>query len=192
MGTVSVRACVVAAALVGLAAGGAAVAQEAGPALSAEELTRMLVPTGAPGRPGVVVRGLVGGGGGPTASVPPAPGPAGGGVVPDLRLMFPYDSAELTRETKVRLDELGRALKGEALKGYGFEIAGHTDAAGEDGYNLGLSRRRAEAVAGYLGRAHRVAKGRLEAKGYGETRLAEPAAPTSERNRRVEVRTLVR
>ena len=120
----------------------------------------------------------------------PAPGAAGGGVVPDLRLLFPYDSAELTPATKARLDQLGRALKGPELKDYGFEIAGHTDAAGDEGYNMALSRKRAEAVAGYLGRAHRVARARLEAKGYGETALAEPAEPASPRNRRVEVRTL--
>jgi len=101
-----------------------------------------------------------------------------------------YGSAELTPATKARLDQLGRALKGPELKDYGFEIAGHTDAAGDDGYNMTLSRRRAEAVAAYLGRAHRVPKARLEAKGYGETALAEPAEPTSPRNRRVEVRTL--
>jgi hypothetical protein len=102
----------------------------------------------------------------------------------------PYGSAELTPATKARLDQLGRALKGPELKDYGFEIAGHTDAAGDDGYNMTLSRRRAEAVAAYLGRAHRVPKTRLEAKGYGETALAEPAEPASPRNRRVEVRTL--
>ena len=45
-------------------------------------------------------------------------------------------------------------------------------------------------MAGYLGRAHRVTRTRLEAKGYGETALAEPAEPASPRNRRVEVRTL--
>ena len=190
------RACVLAA--VGMAAVGQAGAygQEVGPALSADELTRMLAPAGGGGDEGgagaLRRRGLRPGGGKVevAAAASPAGVAAGGGVVPDLRLLFPYDSAELTPAAKKRLDELGRALKGDALKDYAFEIAGHTDAAGDDGYNLALSRRRAEAVVGYLGRAHRVARSRLEASGYGETALAEPAEPTSPRNRRVEVRTL--
>jgi outer membrane protein OmpA-like peptidoglycan-associated protein len=179
-----------------------AVGQEVGPALSAEQLTRMLAPAATSARGGgQVLRALRPGGGGGgvtkvaagTATVAAAalpPGAEGSGVVPDLRLLFPYGSAELTPATKARLDQLGRALKGPELKDYGFEIAGHTDAAGDDGYNMTLSRRRAEAVAAYLGRAHRVPKARLEAKGYGETALAEPAEPASPRNRRVEVRTL--
>jgi OOP family OmpA-OmpF porin len=189
------RACVLAA--VGMAALGQAGAfgQEVGPALSADELTRMLAPAGGGDEGGAGAmrrRGLRPGGGNVdvAAAAPPAGATGGGGVVPDLRLLFPYDSAELTPAAKKRLDELGRALKGDALKDYGFEIAGHTDAAGDDGYNLALSRRRAEAVVDYLGRAHRVARSRLEANGYGETALAEPAEPTSPRNRRVEVRTL--
>jgi outer membrane protein OmpA-like peptidoglycan-associated protein len=197
MRIVLARACVLAA--VGLTALGQAGAygQEA-PALSADELTRVLAPAAtAGGGAGYGLRALRPGGGvtkvaagTATAAAALPAGAEGSGVVPDLRLLFPYDSAELTPATKKRLDELGRALKGPALQGYGFEIAGHTDAAGDDGYNMALSRKRAEAVAGYLGRAHRVARTRLEAKGYGETALAEPAEPTSPRNRRVEVRTL--
>lgn len=190
MRTVLANTCLAAAAaVVGLAAGGA-FAQEVGPALSADELARVLAPAAAAvadaGRPRT--RGLRPGG--EVVAAAPAPGTAGSGVVPDLRLLFPYDSAELTPATRARLDELGRALKKDALKGYGFEIAGHTDAAGEDRYNMGLSRRRAEAVVGYLGKAHRVGKGRLESRGYGETALAVPAEPASARNRRVEVRTI--
>jgi outer membrane protein OmpA-like peptidoglycan-associated protein len=71
------------------------------------------------------------------------------------------------------------------------EIAGHTDSANSDAYNLDLSQRRANSVMNYF-----IGKGieadRLSAKGYGE---AEPIADnsTSEgrfKNRRVELRSL--
>jgi outer membrane protein OmpA-like peptidoglycan-associated protein len=118
MRIVLARACVLAA--VGLAAAGQAGAygQEVGPALSADELTRMLAPAPAAARGGAAygLRGLrPGGGGGITNAAATAALPAGAegsGVVPDLRLLFPYDSAELTPATKARLDQLGRALKG--------------------------------------------------------------------------------
>jgi outer membrane protein OmpA-like peptidoglycan-associated protein len=71
------------------------------------------------------------------------------------------------------------------------EVAGHTDSANSDTYNLDLSQRRADAVLNYF-----VSKGvetdRLSAKGYGE---AEPIADNSTtegrfKNRRVELRSL--
>ena len=87
------------------------------------------------------------------------------------------------------LDDVVATLKRyPALK---VEVAGHTDSANSDAYNLDLSQRRADAVLNYF-----VSKGveadRLSAKGYGE---AEPIADnsTSEgrfKNRRVELRSL--
>jgi outer membrane protein OmpA-like peptidoglycan-associated protein len=66
-------------------------------------------------------------------------------------------------------------------------IAGHTDAAGSDEYNLILSRERAQAVRTYL-IEHGIAPDRLIAKGYGE---AYPIASNAteagrEENRRSE------
>jgi flagellar motor protein MotB len=43
-------------------------------------------------------------------------------------------------------------------------------------------------VVDYLTRGHAIAPDRLEAVGYGEARLADPADPASGKNRRVEVR----
>ena len=71
------------------------------------------------------------------------------------------------------------------------EIAGYTDNSGPDGYNLDLSRRRAEAV-----RKHLIAAGisanRISAKGYGEE---NPVTDNSTRagrrlNRRTEFRII--
>lgn len=55
------------------------------------------------------------------------------------------------------------------------ELRGYADAKGEDAYNLGLSRRRADAVKAWLA-AHGVAATRLQAEGYGE---ADPVAPNA-------------
>ncbi len=66
-------------------------------------------------------------------------------------------------------------------------IEGHTDDVGKDGYNLGLSQKRAEAVANYL-RTTGIASDRLITKWYGETQPIGTAMDASTRalNRRVE------
>lgn len=74
------------------------------------------------------------------------------------------------------------------------EIAGHTDSAGEAGYNQFLSQRRAEAVARRLTDALGIDADRVSAVGYGE---AEPIASNDSaagraQNRRVEARIQVR
>ncbi len=68
------------------------------------------------------------------------------------------------------------------------DIYGHTDATGDDGYNLALSQRRAQSVAGYLA-SQRVDQRRFLVTGLGESR---PVASNSNeagrsQNRRVEI-----
>ena len=186
--TLIAAACAAAATLLGAPAP----AQEAaGPRRSAEEIAAILRPAARPapaaGMPRT--RGITPGGGEPAAGPAPAPGAVGSGVLPDLEVMFRYGSAELTPQARGQLDELARALGLglEEMRPYRFLIAGHTDAVGGEASNDELSRRRAEAVAGYLAREHGIAPGRLAAVGRGER---EPADPTGGRNRRVEVRTL--
>ncbi len=86
------------------------------------------------------------------------------------------------------LDDAAATLK--RYPGLKVEIAGHTDSANSDAYNLDLSQRRAKAVLDYF-----VSKGveadRLSAKGYGE---AQPIADNDTaagrfKNRRVELRS---
>jgi outer membrane protein OmpA-like peptidoglycan-associated protein len=167
----------------------AASAQEKGPRLSAEELVRILKPAGEPAPLGRT-RGFTPATGGPKGEPAPAPGSAGSGVVPDLKILFPFNSAELTREAKAQLDILGRALASPDLRPFRFRIAGHTDAVGSETYNEGLSARRARAVVDYLIERHGIPRERLAAVGLGERELADPADPASAANRRVEIRTL--
>jgi len=78
-------------------------------------------------------------------------------------------------------------MNSDALAACSFVIEGHTDAQGDDAYNLRLSQQRAESVRDFL-TALDVAPARLRAVGRGERELLDPAAPDSPRNRRVQFR----
>lgn len=125
-----------------------------------------------------------------------APGHAeafGDGQVPpsvDLDIRFETGSAALSADSTAQLEALGGALADEALADARFCIAGHTDARGAEAYNQDLSERRAAAVAAYLVDHLGVDPARLETTGYGESRLKDPANPSSGVNRRVEVTLL--
>ena len=101
-------------------------------------------------------------------------------------VFFDFDSSELSNAAKQTLDEATEAAL--AMRPYKIIIRGHTDRAGPDKYNLGLSERRALSVAGYMidqGAGRFV----IDAEGLGES---EPIAKTADnvrdgRNRRVEV-----
>lgn len=108
----------------------------------------------------------------------------------DLEVNFEYASANLTADARLVLDNLGKALGDPALRSSRFLVAGHTDAAGTDTYNLALSARRAQVVADYLVRVHGVESARLTVVGYGKSKLLDTANPLSAINRRVQVANL--
>jgi outer membrane protein OmpA-like peptidoglycan-associated protein len=109
----------------------------------------------------------------------------------DLYVHFEYDQAALTMtDALLTLDALGRALKDPRLQSMRFAIVGHTDARGNDDYNLQLSRRRAEAVRSYLNQYHQIELGRLVAEGRGRRELKDPQRPEDGINRRVQIKTL--
>ena len=99
---------------------------------------------------------------------------------------FRTDSAELTPESTAILDRVGATLVNHPeLR---VEVAGHTDADGDDAYNKDLSQRRAETVASYLSGLG-VAADRMSAMGYGEEQPVADNATAAGRalNRRVEL-----
>lgn len=167
----------------------AAPAEEHVPRFSADELVRILKPSAEPAPLGRT-RGFTPATGGPKSEPAPAPGSVGSGVVPDLKIFFPFNSADLTEQARAQLDQLGRALASPELRPFRFRIAGHTDAVGSEAYNESLSARRARAVVDYLIARHGISRERLAALGLGERELADPADPASAANRRVEIRTL--
>jgi len=84
------------------------------------------------------------------------------------------------------MDEITQVMKDNPhiLK---VSIEGHTDSDGADKYNLKLSDGRAKAVSDYLVE-HGIDKGRLTAKGFGETKPLVPNDTDEGKatNRRVE------
>ena len=66
-------------------------------------------------------------------------------------------------------------------------VAGHTDAAGGEGYNQDLSERRADSIKRYLVDKYSIAATDLVTVGYGKSKLKDPAQPMAEVNRRVQV-----
>lgn len=100
---------------------------------------------------------------------------------------FEFDSATLTAGSTTSLDDAVLILKRHSdLK---VEIAGHTDSVGNDEYNMGLSQRRAQAVADYL-IANGATAANIFVKGYGETDAVASNDTEEGRaaNRRVELR----
>jgi outer membrane protein OmpA-like peptidoglycan-associated protein len=115
----------------------------------------------------------------------PAAEAAAPSVAVDIK--FQLNSAMLTDEAKETIKQLALAMKSEDLTGDRFRLDGHTDTTGTPGYNMRLSKRRAEAVREYLIRTFGIKPKRLEAIGHGETMLLDPANPTSPANRRVQI-----
>jgi len=84
------------------------------------------------------------------------------------KVYFKTNKAKIKKRSFKLLNEVAKILldNPQITK---LRIEGHTDSRGPDRYNMKLSQRRAESVRQYL-IAKGVDPGRLEAKGYGETR----------------------
>jgi outer membrane protein OmpA-like peptidoglycan-associated protein len=99
---------------------------------------------------------------------------------------FDTNKATIQQRSYPLLDEVARIVReNPSLKK--VVVEGHTDSTGKADYNLRLSGERARAVMGYLV-DQGVNPGRLEAKGYGQTRPVGDNATRAgrEQNRRVE------
>ncbi|PLX44310.1 MAG: hypothetical protein C0609_05995 [Deltaproteobacteria bacterium] len=118
-----------------------------------------------------------------------APGDATGPLL-RMRILFNSNSAVLNESSRGQLETVGAALESEELKGQKFEVVGHTDAAGDEVYNLELSKRRAEGVRDFILANFKVSAENLGVAYFGES---APVAPNDNaynrlRNRRVEFR----
>ena len=105
----------------------------------------------------------------------------------DLEINFDYNSADISAKSLPSVQALGRALTNADLKGSTFVVAGHTDAAGGEGYNQDLSERRADAIKRYLVDKYGINGTDLVTVGYGKSKLKDPNQPMAEANRRVQV-----
>jgi len=106
----------------------------------------------------------------------------------DLQIHFVTDSADLDEAARRNIDEFARALEDPKLVELRFKVAGHTDDRGSEAHNVGLSRRRAEAVRRYLIGQGGIAAERLEIEAHGENSplMGEDSEYAREMNRRVE------
>jgi outer membrane protein OmpA-like peptidoglycan-associated protein len=104
----------------------------------------------------------------------------------DITLNFPYNSAELTPDSRAKLDRVAKALTDPSTIKLEIIVSGHTDARGSADYNQVLSERRAEAVRQFLISERGIDPKRLVAKGYGKSKLLLPSDPNNDLNRRVQ------
>jgi OOP family OmpA-OmpF porin len=103
-----------------------------------------------------------------------------------VTLYFPFDSAVMKQRFIFKLQLTIREMKRNSL--LTATINGHTDRAGSEDYNLRLSTRRAQYVAGLIEQAG-ITPSRISYFAFGES---DPALPTADglaeaKNRRVEI-----
>ena len=97
---------------------------------------------------------------------------------------FKVGKADLSEEAKFVLHDLAKLMsKNDDLR---LRIAGHTSAEGSEEVNQQLSEKRAQAAVKFLIEHEGVDADRLEAKGYGSSKLKNPDDPKDPENRRTE------
>jgi OmpA-OmpF porin, OOP family len=80
-------------------------------------------------------------------------------------IYFDHDSYVVKSESETAIEAIAKMLKANAnLNVY---VVGHTDATGEQAYNVELSRKRAQAVADQLVKQYSISQERLKAEGVG-------------------------
>ena len=109
-------------------------------------------------------------------------------------IYYDFDKHNIRPDAAAILDELVRTMRDNpTLK---IELSSHTDSRGSHAYNEALSQRRAQSAVDYLV-SRGIARDRMVAKGYGETKLVNRCADgvqcsrdEHQANRRTEVTVL--
>jgi outer membrane protein OmpA-like peptidoglycan-associated protein len=101
-------------------------------------------------------------------------------------ILFDVDQSSLKTQYRGELTELSKILN--KYNDTNILLVGHTDSTGSEGYNMELSKRRADSVAKYLA-TQNVDSGRFTTDGYGESQpvATNDTAAGRAQNRRVEV-----
>ena len=110
-------------------------------------------------------------------------------------VLFDFDKSELRPEATPMLREVLADLEGKSV--FALQVFGHTDAKGEEQYNMRLSLRRAKSVCDYL---KREGKQYTLCLGRGEQEPVEPNAKPDgsdnpygrQLNRRVEIKVAIK
>lgn len=97
---------------------------------------------------------------------------------------FVQGKAELSESAKFVLHDLAKVLiQNPQLK---LRLEGHTSADGDAAFNQKLSKKRAQAAVDFLVEYENIDATRLEAVGYGSSKLKNETDPTAAENRRTE------
>lgn len=110
--------------------------------------------------------------------------------VSDVAVLFGFNKAELTRDGKAELDQLGSQLS--STKSYILQVTGGTDSVGSAQYNYDLSQRRAAAVVQYLASKYDIPPHKFYLIGIGKDKevASNSTAAGRAKNRRVEIQLL--
>ena len=101
----------------------------------------------------------------------------------NIKVEFDFDAYTIRSDSFSLLNELGKALTSERLRGVPVILRGHTDSDGDIAYNLDLSLKRAFEVKKYLTANFHISPSLVKVEGYGE---GLPLVPnTSELNKQV-------
>jgi len=105
----------------------------------------------------------------------------------DIQIPFELNKYHITTRAVPYLEALGKVLIDDALKGYLFEIHGHTCNLGRKDYNLWLSQKRAKAVKEYLTTYFNLSPDQFKAVGYGmkKPKWSNETEKKRSKNRRV-------
>ncbi len=105
---------------------------------------------------------------------------------------FEFDKSDLRDSEKSKLDSAATTIDGmsKTYPNLKVDVSGHTDWIGTDGYNQGLSERRANQVKSYLTRKG-VDAGRINTFAFGESKpkASNETAEGRAQNRRAEIQT---
>ena len=157
---------------------GRALGQRQVPPLTAETIEKLLLPTAENQikTMGVGVRGRDD----RTASPP---------LAVDMQIPFDFGKPEISSRADGVLQELGKALSGDRLRGYMYEIHGHTCSLGNPHANMILSEQRAAAVKRYLVSHFSLSSDQLIVHGHGQEHpiASNDTEEGRETNRRVTV-----
>jgi len=111
-----------------------------------------------------------------------------------LPIFYETASARITTASKKVIDDTLLPLLNS--KPVSIELMSHTDARGNDSYNMSLSQQRANSVVNYLV-SKGISRSRLTGKGFGETRLVNRCSngvqcsdADHQKNRRTEFRVI--
>ncbi len=94
--------------------------------------------------------------------------PSSDAVIRLNKIYYDYAKCDIKQEAGEELNRLVRLLND--YPDMNIELSSHTDSRGADEYNLKLSQCRADAAVAYIV-SKKINKSRIQAKGYGETKL---------------------